>query len=144
MLLNPTNGSSYTGTILQTQQVAASRLRALETDRWVVQVAPTGLSAFVTPGGHVFDRTGISEEAVRVRDVGLREGTTPYVHLGDLPVLLLAAGMLAASLVLSRLDRSRRPDRADLEEHGDRAVVDQLQGHVGPEPARGDAGAEPG
>ena len=34
-LLNPTNGSSYSGTIVQTQQVAASRLRAIETGRWV-------------------------------------------------------------------------------------------------------------
>ena len=42
-LLNPTNGSSYTGTLVQTQQIASSRLRAIETGRWVVQVAPTGL-----------------------------------------------------------------------------------------------------
>ena len=43
-LLNPTNGASYTGTIVQTQQVASSRLRAIETGRWVVQAAPTGFS----------------------------------------------------------------------------------------------------
>ena len=43
------------------------RLRALETGRWVVQVAPTGFCAFVTPTGEVLDRTGISEQAVRVR-----------------------------------------------------------------------------
>ena len=45
VLLNPTNGASYTGTIVQTQQVASSRLRAIETGRWVVQAAPTGLLA---------------------------------------------------------------------------------------------------
>ena len=67
LLLNPTNGSSYTGTILQTQQIASSRLRALENGRWVAQVAPTGFSAFVTPSGDVLDRTGISEQAVRYR-----------------------------------------------------------------------------
>ena len=50
VLLNPTNGASYTGTIVQTQQIASSRLRAIETGRWVVQAAPTGFSAFVTPG----------------------------------------------------------------------------------------------
>jgi len=143
VLLNPTNGSSYSGTILQTQQVAASRLRGLETDRWVVQVAPTGFTAFVTPGGEVLDRTGISEQAVRMREVGLREGTTPYVELGDWPVLLLATGMLAASFLLARRDRSPGGGGGDLEEHGDRTVVDQLHGHVGPEPARGDLGAEP-
>ena len=30
-ILNPTNGASYSGTIVQTQQVASSRLRAIET-----------------------------------------------------------------------------------------------------------------
>ena len=52
-LLNPTNGASYTGTIVQSQQVASSRLRAIETGRWVVQAAPTGFSEFVTPDGDV-------------------------------------------------------------------------------------------
>ena len=44
LILNPTNGASYTGTIVQTQQVASSRLRAIETGRWVVQASPTGFS----------------------------------------------------------------------------------------------------
>ena len=79
-LLNPTNGSSYTGTILQTQQIASSRLRALESGRWVVQVAPTGFSAFVTPDGEVLDRTGISEQAVRTRTVERRDGDTWYAR----------------------------------------------------------------
>lgn len=152
VLLNPTNGSSYTGTILQTQQVASSRLRAMETGRWVVQVSPTGFSAFVTPGGEVLDRTGISERAVRVREVGLRSGTTIYVRLGDWPVLLVAAGMLGASLLLTRRDRIRlrgagpaaSEGGSDVEEDGDRPVVDQLHGHLGPEPARGDTGPETG
>ena len=53
VLLNPTNGASYTGTLLQTQQIASSRLRALETGRWVAQVAPTGFTAFIDDTGHV-------------------------------------------------------------------------------------------
>ena len=53
ILLNPTNGASYSGTILQTQQVASSKLRAVETGRWIVQVSPTGFSAFVSPDGEV-------------------------------------------------------------------------------------------
>ncbi len=74
VLLNPTNGSSYTGTILQTQQVASSRLRAIETGRWVVQVAPTGFSAFVTPTGEVLERSSVSEQRVETHSVELREG----------------------------------------------------------------------
>jgi len=95
LLLNPTNGSSYTGTILQTQQIASSTLRAIETGRHLVQVAPTGFSAFVDPDGTVYDRTGVSERAVVVRDVPLRVGRTPYSLLGDLPWIAATLGAAA-------------------------------------------------
>ena len=102
LLVNPTNGSSYTGTILQTQQIASSRLRALETGRWLVQVSPTGFSAFVSPSGQVFDRTGVSEQHVITRDIQLRSGRTIYSYLGDLPFILIMSASLIALLIVGR------------------------------------------
>lgn len=102
MLMNPTNGSSYTGTILQSQQIASSRLRAIETGRWVVQVSPTGFSAFVSPTGEVFDRTGVSEQRVIVRDVPLRSGRTIYSRIGDQTVLILFVAALLTLLAQRR------------------------------------------
>ena len=112
VILNPTNGASYTGTIVQTQQVASSRLRAIETGRWVVQAAPTGFSEFVTPDGTVIDRTAVSEQAVIRHVVELRDGHTWYVSLGDRPWIVLLGLVLAVSWLLTRRDRRRgRPDR---------------------------------
>ncbi len=116
LLLNPTNGSSYTGTILQTQQIASSRLRALETGRWEAQVAPTGFSAFVTADGEVLDRTGISEQAVPIRTVELRDGRTIYSRLGEKPFVAAAVAVLVLGMVLARRDSrraGRREDRGD-------------------------------
>jgi apolipoprotein N-acyltransferase len=107
LLINPTNGSSYTGSILQSQQVASSRLRALETGRWVVQVSPTGFSAFVSPIGEVFQRTGQTERAVRRQTVELRQGRTLYNRIGDIPWVALAGLTLLATIALSR--RQPRP-----------------------------------
>lgn len=76
-IINPTNGSSYTWTILQSQQIASSRLRALEQGRWVVQVSPTGFSAFVGPDGAVYDRTGITNRTISEHQISLRTGRTP-------------------------------------------------------------------
>ncbi len=101
-ILNPTNGSSYTGTILQTQQIASSRLRAVENGRWVVQVSPTGFSAFVTPAGKVLERTSVGEQAVRYATVELRRGRTIYNRIGDLPVVFAAAAALFATSLLGR------------------------------------------
>jgi len=105
LLINPTNGASYTWTILQGQQVASSRLRAVEQGRWVVQVAPTGFSAFVSPGGDVHDRTGTREQAVIIRDVPLRSGSTWYHTVGDWPWVTALVLLLATAHLLPRRPR---------------------------------------
>lgn len=127
MVLNPTNGSSYWLTQVQSQQVAASRLRAVESGRWVVQVAPTGFSAFVDPTGGVHDRTDVSERAVLHHRVTRLTGTTPAQALGDLPALVVAALALAVALGWHTRRRRDAPGGAtsDLEHEGDRSVVDQ-------------------
>ena len=95
ILLNPTNGSSYWLTEVQTQQVASSQLRAIETGRWVLQAAPTGFSAIVTPDGDVVQRTSISEQAVLEQDVMLRSGDTIATVIGPLPIVVLSLLLIA-------------------------------------------------
>ena len=111
VLLNPTNGSSYWLTVVQTQQIASSRLRAIETDRWVVQAAPTGFSAVITPEGGVIERTGISESRVIQTTVELRHGDTLAVRLGAWPVAVAAALTLSLALGLGRVLTRLRPGR---------------------------------
>jgi apolipoprotein N-acyltransferase len=114
LLYNPTNGSTYTGTFVQTQQVASSRLRAIENDRWLVQVAPTGFSAFVSPDGEVLQRTGTSERAVEVRrGVPLRTGSTWYTRYGDTPPRVVAGVFIGLGWALHLLARRRHPAPLD-------------------------------
>ena len=51
----------------------------------MVQVSPTGFSAFVDPDGNVSQRTDVSERAVIEADVERLDGTTPAQALGDVP-----------------------------------------------------------
>ena len=106
-IINPTNGSSYTWTVLQSQQVASSKLRAIETGRWVVQVSPTGFSAFVDPEGNVYQRTGVSEQKVISRDIAIRSGQTLYVALGDKPWIALLALVFLIGIANRSKTRSR-------------------------------------
>lgn len=105
LLLNPTNGSSFTGTIVQSQQIASSRLRAIENGRWVVQVAPTGFSAVIDEHGRVLDRTAVGEERVLQRDVQLREGLTIYTRVGNAPAVVLSVALVLVGLTISRRRR---------------------------------------
>jgi len=112
-ILNPTNGASYTGTIVQTQQVASSRLRAIENGRWVVQAAPTGFTALVDSDGNVVERTAVSEQRVIRGDVELRTGFTWYTSLGDAPFIIAVALVLLLSIWFSSGRSTSAAYRAD-------------------------------
>jgi apolipoprotein N-acyltransferase len=111
IILNPTNGSSFTGTIVQTQQVASSRLRAIENGRWVLQVAPTGFTAVVDDHGEVLDRSSVSEAVVIQATVQLREGETIYTQVGNLPAAVLAIALIALGWAIERRPRRRATAR---------------------------------
>lgn len=109
IIINPTNGASFTGTILQSQQIAASRLRAIETGRWLVQVSPTGFSGVISPDGALYERTAISEQHVIFYDVPLRTGSTPYSIFGDRPFILLMLALTAGAFLIDKRKRRSYP-----------------------------------
>ncbi|MFN8052721.1 MAG: apolipoprotein N-acyltransferase [Acidimicrobiales bacterium] len=107
IVLNPTNGSSYWLTQVQTQQIASSTLRAVESGRWVLQAAPTGFSAIISPDGTVQQRSGIGEAHVLEQRVELRDGDTLAMIWGETPTLVLAA----LALAMAWFGHSRRRDQ---------------------------------
>jgi apolipoprotein N-acyltransferase len=96
LLAVPTNTSSYSTSQVPSQEIAAAKVQAVETGRALVQAAPTGYSAVVSPRGVVVERSVLGARQALTATVGLRRGMTPYDHWGDLPVLLVAALALAA------------------------------------------------
>ena len=107
-LLIPTNASSFTSAHLPTQQVAAARLRARETGRWVAQAAPTGISAILTPEGRVVTRSSIQERTALFATITLRDGLTPYARWNDAPALALTLAIGVTSLIIPRRRARRR------------------------------------
>ena len=98
VMLVPTNASSFSTGQVPAQELAAGRLRAMETGRWVVQSAPTGYSAVVTPHGKVLAHTDLGAQQVIQHTIERRAGQTPATRLGDFPALvaLLAAAAAVA------------------------------------------------
>ena len=112
LLVNPTNGASFDGTQVQTQQVASSRMRAIENGRWVLQVAPTGFSAVIDPDGTVLQRTSVSERTILYDTVELRTGRTVYNRVGDAIALGFAVTALAGGWLVELRSRRSRPHAA--------------------------------
>ena len=115
VILVPTNAASYRDAQIPSQEVAAARLRSLETGRWVVQAAPTGYSAVIDQRGQVRAQGGLGGAEVLHSDVDLRTGDTWYVRTGSTPwvaaaVLLLLATMRKPEWLHSRfVDQTPRP-----------------------------------
>ena len=106
LLANPTNGSSFWLTQVQTQQVASNQLRAVENDRWVTQVAPTGLSAVIDPQGNLLQRTDVGERKTMVATVEMRDGRTLSSRVGWWPVLLYGLAAIAAARIFELRKRT--------------------------------------
>jgi len=97
ILTNPTLASSYTTSLVPEQSLASARLRAIETDRWVLQASTTGYSAIVSANGDVVLRSDLREQTVLTTSVELRSGNTWATEFGKLPISLIAMGLLAGT-----------------------------------------------
>jgi apolipoprotein N-acyltransferase len=89
-----------------TQQIAAARLRARETGRFVAQAAPTGISAIMTPTGAIITRSAIQQRVALQATIMLRRGLTPYARFNDAPALALFALIGVGSWLAGRRRRT--------------------------------------
>lgn len=102
-LLNVTNDAWFGHSPARYQHFQMSRLRAIEAQRYLIRAANDGVSAVVGPRGEVLVQAREYEEAVMGGTVRARRGLTPYLRVGDWPLLAAAA----AALALAALKRRR-------------------------------------
>ncbi|MFD7919358.1 apolipoprotein N-acyltransferase [Streptomyces sp. NPDC059740] len=109
-LVVQTNNATYGRTGQPEQQLAMSRLRAVEHGRAVVTAATSGISAVVAPDGTVVRRLPEFTRGVMDLSIPLRDNTTPADRVGAAPEWVLAmVGVLScvAAVVLTRRGRGR-------------------------------------
>jgi apolipoprotein N-acyltransferase len=105
-----TNNATYGRTGQPDQQLAMSRLRAIEHGRAVVTAATSGISAIVAPDGKIEQRSKEFTQQVISADIPLRDEKTVADRVGALPEWTLAmVGLLscAAAIAIGRRDRTR-------------------------------------
>lgn len=95
LIVVQTNNATYMGTGQIDQQFAIARLRAIETNRFVVVAATNGVSGIVNPKGEVVQRAPRRTQDVLVASVLLRSGVTSGIRFGVwIEVLLTAAAAI--------------------------------------------------
>jgi apolipoprotein N-acyltransferase len=90
------------------QQFAITRLRAIETGRYVVVASTNGLTGVIGPDGRVIAKATPRTTAVLDERVGLVDALTPAVRLGAWPGRGFAAVTVAALASAALLHRRRR------------------------------------
>ncbi|MEV0185713.1 apolipoprotein N-acyltransferase [Streptomyces sp. NPDC050625] len=93
----PSNNATFDRSEMTYQQLAMSRVRAVEHSRTVTVPVTSGVSAVIMPDGTITQKTGMFVPAYLVQKVPLRSSETPATELGILPeiaLLLVAAGGL--------------------------------------------------
>ncbi|MFI9157635.1 apolipoprotein N-acyltransferase [Kitasatospora aureofaciens] len=108
VLVVQTNNATYARTGQPEQQLAMSRLRAVEHGRAVLIAATSGISAVIAPDGTVEQRTAELTPAELSATVPLRDGTTVADRVGALPEWTLAVGGLLACGAAVLVGRRRK------------------------------------
>jgi apolipoprotein N-acyltransferase len=89
MISVPSNNATFDRSEMTYQQLAMSRVRAVEHSRTVTVPVTSGVSAIIMPDGRITQRTGMFVADSLVQKVPLRSSETPATRLGVLPEMLL-------------------------------------------------------
>lgn len=96
VLVVQTNNATFAGLGQPEQQVAMSRLRAVEHSRAVLVAATSGISAVIGPDGSVISELDEGQEGYLIEQVPLRDSLTLADRLGAIPEWIVAIAGLAA------------------------------------------------
>jgi apolipoprotein N-acyltransferase len=129
LMVVQTSNASFLGTDQIDQQFAITRLRAIETGRWLAVASTNGLSGIIAPDGTVVATADRRTTAVLVERVGLVSDVPPGIRVGPwvarLCIVVTLAGLLLSTLAYRRTRTLPRP---------------VVPGPEGPTPAGDDAG----
>jgi apolipoprotein N-acyltransferase len=106
-----TSNAMFINTAQIDQQFEISRLRAIETGRYVVVAAINGVSGIIAPDGEVLESADPRTRAVIVGDVTLADELTPAVAMGPWPGrVIVGITIVSICLVLLTYRRKERQD----------------------------------
>jgi apolipoprotein N-acyltransferase len=102
LLVNVSNVAWFGDSLAPAQHLQIARMRALETGRMQLTATNTGITAAIEADGVVRARLPQFTEGRLDVEVRGHEGATPYVRLGDWPLLAFATALAALSAALRK------------------------------------------
>src|SRR5207237_8086211 len=107
VLVTITNDAWYDGTSAPRQHLNQARLRAVETDRYLLRSGTTGISALIDPTGRILEELPMNRQGIIYGSFQPRHSTTPYVRFGDW-FAWFAVGIVLIAIVARRTMNDER------------------------------------
>ena len=101
LLANVSNVAWFGDSLAPAQHLQISRMRSIETGRYMLQSTNTGITALIDERGRVKARVAQFTEALLEGEAQPFAGATPYVRYGNALVLIACALALIASVLLA-------------------------------------------
>ena len=111
VIINITNNAWFGQSIASAQHFQMSRMRAVETGRYLLRSTNTGITAVVDPKGRVQSSAEPYKYSVLVEDFFLMEGKTPYMLWGDSFSFIFNIFLMTIGLIIGMLRFKNRNDR---------------------------------
>ena len=106
-LINISNDGWFGDSIAPHQHLQITRLRAIESGRYIARATNTGISAIIDHHGEVLASTPQFTRTVLKGEVALRQGATPYIQTGDTPVIIVLSLLFLGSHLAARRKSTR-------------------------------------
>ena len=84
------------------QHLQMVQMRALENGRWFIRATNTGVTAIIDHQGRIVKRAPQFERTVLRGDIQARVGNTPFMRMGNYPILIIIALLLLLSYLGKR------------------------------------------
>lgn len=95
VLVNVSNDAWFGDSIAPHQHLQIARMRSIETGRPGIRATNTGVSAFIDHDGELLNTGRQFQPETLTSVVQPRTGSTPFVDMGNWPLILLSLGLVA-------------------------------------------------
>ena len=102
LLMNVTNDAWFGDSLAPHQHLQIARTRSLETGRYMVRAANTGVSAVIDMKGRVLAQSDQFVDSVVTEDVWPMHGSTPFIIWGNWAIISILSALVLLVFVRSR------------------------------------------
>ncbi len=101
-LLTVSNDAWFDDSTAPWQHLQMVQMRSLETGRWFLRATNTGVTAIVNEKGQIVKKAPQFERTVLRGEVEARTGETPFMKVGQVPILILTSLLFLLSILGER------------------------------------------